>query len=224
MSTPLLMSWSGGKDCALALERLVCDPRWRVIGLMTTVTAETDRVAIHGVRRSVVHAQAVRLRLPLFEAHIPAQASNEQYEAAFANALAQVRAQTPAVDTVAFGDIHLAEIRAYREAQLARLGWRAQFPLWGEDTRSLAQHALASGLRAVVCCVDTQQLDAAFCAREFDAQFLGELPGSCDPCGENGEFHTCVYASALWPEPLALIRGERVLRDARFVHVDLRVD
>ena len=221
MSAPVLLAWSGGKDSALALQRLQADPGCRVAGLLTTITAEYERIAIHGVRRSILHAQAARIGVPLFEASIPPQASNAVYEVAFAGALDAARAQIPGLDTIAFGDLHLADIRAYREHQLARLGWRGTFPLWGEDTADLARRFVADGFRAILCCVDTQQLDATFCGREFDAALLGDLPASCDPCGENGEFHTCVYASPSWREPLALSRGERVLRDGRFEYIDL---
>ena len=221
MSVPVLLAWSGGKDSALALQRLQGDPRCRVAGLLTTVTAEYERIAIHGVRRSILHAQAARIGVPLFEASIPPQASNAVYEAAFAGALDAARVQVTGLDTIAFGDLYLADVRAYREQQLARLGWHGAFPLWGGDTADLARRFVADGFRAILCCVDTQQLDAAFCGREFDAALLGDLPASCDPCGENGEFHTCVYASPSWREPLALSRGERVLRDGRFEYVDL---
>lgn len=205
----------------MALQRLRGDPHWHVAGLLTTVTTGHERVSIHGVRRAILHAQAERLGLPLFEARIPPQASNDLYEAAFANALVEARARTPDLDTLAFGDLYLADIRAWREHQLARHGWRGHFPLWGEDTAHLARRFIADGYRAVLCCVDTQQLDAGFCGREFDARLLADLPESCDPCGENGEFHTCTYAGPLWQQPLALIRGERALRDARFQYVDL---
>lgn len=221
MSTPLLLAWSGGKDSALALHCLLGDPRWRIAGLLTTVTQDYERISIHGVRRAILHRQAERSRLPLIEARIPAQATNAVYETAFADALASARAGAPGIETIAFGDLALADIRAYRERQLARLGWRAVFPLWGADTRELAQRFVADGFRATVCCVDTQQLDASFCGREFDAQLLADLPASCDPCGENGEFHTCVHAMPSWREPLALVRGEQVLRDHRFRYVDL---
>ena len=221
MTTPLLLAWSGGKDSALALQRLLGDPRWKVEGLLTTVTTEYDRISIHGVRRTILLAQAERLALPLIEARIPPQATNAIYEAAFANALDEARERTSRIDTIAFGDLYLADVRAYREQLLARCGWCGHFPLWGEDTTRLARRFSADGYRAILCCVDTQQLDAAFCGREFDAKLLDELPLSCDPCGENGEFHTCVYAGPLWREPLALERGERVLRDGRFQYVDL---
>ena len=221
MSTPLLLAWSGGKDSALALQRLRGDPRWRVEGLLTTVTAGFDRISIHGVRRSILHAQAARLDLPLIEAPIPPQASNERYESAFAHALDEARVHAPGIGTIAFGDLYLADVRAYRERLLARLGWRARFPLWGEDTARLARRFVADGFRAILCCVDTQQLDAAFCGRPFDTQLLDELPPGCDPCGEKGEFHTCVHTGPLWRDPLPLARGERVLRDGRFQYVDL---
>lgn len=221
MSQPILLAWSGGKDSTLALERLVGDPRWRVAGLVTTVTSGYERIAIHGVRRSILHAQVAGLGLPLIEAEIPPQATNEVYEAAFAQALQQAREREPDIAAIAFGDLYLADVRAYREALLARLGWRGVYPLWGEDTAKLARHVITRGYRAILTCVDTQQLAADFCAREFDTDLLDELPPSCDPCGEHGEFHTCVYAGPLWPQALTLTRGERVLREERFQYVDL---
>lgn len=205
----------------MALQRLRGNPHWHVAGLLTTVSTDDERISSHGVRRAIAQAQAKRLALPLFEARIPPQASNAVYEAAFADALDAARVDTPALDTVAFGDLFLADIRAWREQQLARQGWRGHFPLWGEDTTQLARRCIADGFRAMLCCVDTQQLDAAFCGRDFDTQLLADLPPSCDPCGENGEFHTCVYAGPLWRGSLPLTRGERLLRDDRLEYVDL---
>lgn len=219
---PVLLAWSGGKDSTLALERLLSDAHWRVAGLVTTVTTGYDRIAIHGVRRSILHRQVEALGVPLIEAEIPPQASNDVYEAAFADALTRASAKSgTGIDTIAFGDLFLADVRAYREAMLARLGWRSLFPLWGEETARLAHYFVDRGYRAILSCVDTEQLDAAFCGREFDAALLADLPARVDPCGENGEFHTCVYAGPLWPAPIALVRGQRVLRDGRFQYVDL---
>ena len=220
--TPILLAWSGGKDSTLALERLLGDPAWRVVALVTTVTSGYDRIAIHGVRRSILRRQVQALDLPLIEAEIPPQSSNAVYEAAFADALARARgaSDTP-IDTIAFGDLHLADVRAYREAMLAGLGWRGAFPLWGEDTTQLAQRFVARGYRAILSCVDTEQLDPAFCGRDFDASLLADLAAHVDPCGENGEFHTCVHAGPIFAHPIPLQRGERVLRDARFQYVDL---
>jgi uncharacterized protein (TIGR00290 family) len=221
MSTPILLAWSGGKDSTLALERLLGDTRWRVAGLLTTVTAEYDRIAIHGVRRSILRRQVERLGLALIEAQIPPQATNEVYEAAFARALQQAREREPEIADIAFGDLYLADVRAFREALLQRLGWRGVYPIWGEDTLHLARYFVERGYRAILSCVDTQQLAADFCGRDYDAKLLAELPASCDPCGENGEFHTCVHAGPLFAAPLALARGERVLRDGRFQYIDL---
>lgn len=221
MSTPILLAWSGGKDSTLALAQLIADARWHVAGLLTTVTSGYERIAIHGVRRSILHRQAAALRLPLYEAQIPPQASNDAYESAFAAALARAQAHCAPLLTIAFGDLFLADVRAYREALLARLGWRGQYPLWGSDTARLAQAFIGAGHRAILSCVDTQQLAADFCGRDFDAALLADLPASCDPCGENGEFHTCVHDSPLFEAPIAMRRGERVLRDGRFEYIDL---
>jgi uncharacterized protein (TIGR00290 family) len=222
VSTPILLAWSGGKDSTLALERLLDDARYIVVGLVTTVTSTYERIAIHGVRRSILHRQADMLRLPLIEAGIPPQASNDIYESAFASALERAREATSSdVSDIAFGDLFLEDVRHYREAMLTHLGWRGVYPLWKEDTAKLAHRFIGRGHRAILSCVDTQQLDAAFCGRDFDTSLLAELPPACDPCGENGEFHTCVHASPLFAESIPLTRGERVLRDGRFQYVDL---
>ena len=222
MNTPVLLAWSGGKDSTLALERLLGDARYRVVGLVTTVTLSYERIAIHGVRRSILHRQAAMLRLPLIEAAIPAQASNDIYESSFASALTRARNATSSdVGDIAFGDLFLEDVRHYREAMLTRLGWRGIYPLWNEDTGKLARRFIERGHRAMLSCVDTQQLDAGFCGRDFDTRLLADLPPSCDPCGENGEFHTCVHASPLFAESIPLMRGERVLRDGRFHYIDL---
>lgn len=221
MTVPVLLAWSGGKDSTLALERLCADPRWQVAGLLTTVTSGYERIAIHGVRRSILQRQAAALGLALFEAAIPPQASNDVYETAFAAALTSARAVVPGIAHIAFGDLFLADVRTYREALLARLHWHGVYPLWGEDTAALAHRFIAHGHRAILTCVDTQQLDGAFCGRDFDAALLRDLPAGCDPCGENGEFHTCVHASPLFAAPIPLRRGERVLREGRFQYLDL---
>ena len=222
MNTPVLLAWSGGKDSTLALERLLGDARYRVVGLVTTVTLSYERIAIHGVRRSILHRQAAMLRLPLIEAAIPAQASNDIYESSFASALTRARNATSSdVGDIAFGDLFLEDVRHYREAMLTHLRWRGVYPIWGENTAQLARHFVERGHRAILSCVDTQQIDADFCGRDFDVTLLADLPSTCDPCGENGEFHTCVHAGPLFTAPIPLTRGERVLRDGRFQYVDL---
>ena len=215
------LAWSGGKDSSLTLAALRADPTVEVVSLLTTVTGDYDRISIHGVRRTVLEAQVSALGLPLIEATIPAAASNDLYEGAFANALEILRRQCPDVSHLAFGDLFLADVRAYRESLLQRLGWTPVFPLWGKDTAQLARQFVNQGYRAILTCVDTTQLAAEFAGRDFDATLLDELPPTVDPCGERGEFHTCVYDGPIFPQPLPLQRGERVQRDGRFEYCDL---
>jgi uncharacterized protein (TIGR00290 family) len=217
----VLLAWSGGKDSTLALAALRADSRYRVVALLTTVTREYDRISIHGVRRSVLQAQVGALGLPLIEAPIPAGSSNTEYEAAFALALHAARKQWPGLGHIGFGDLFLADVRAYRETLLGSLGWAGVFPLWGEDTSLLARRFVATGYRAILTCVDTTQLDPAFAGRHFDAALLAELPAGVDPCGERGEFHTCVYAGPPFARALPLVAGERVRRDGRFEYCDV---
>ena len=219
--TPILLSWSGGKDSAWTLHALRRDPRWTVCGLITTITAEYERISIHGLRREILQAQADAAKLLVLEARIPPRADNATYEAAFSDALSEARERWPLLSHIAFGDLFLADVRAYREALCARLGWTPEFPLFGADTAALAREMIDSGLRATLCCVDTTQLDASFAGRRFDAALLRDLPAGVDPCGERGEFHTCVAAGPMFAHPLHLNEGERVLREQRFAYCDL---
>ena len=218
--TPILLSWSGGKDAAWALHVLRQRDDVEVVGLVTTITEGYERVAMQGIRVDVLHAQAAAVELPVIEARMPQHASNDSYEATFTEALANARALWPQLSHIAFGDLFLADIRTYREALCAKIGWTPRFPLFGSDTTTLARTMLASGLETHLCCVDTQQLDAAFAGRVFDAKLLEDLPKGVDPCGENGEFHTCVQAGPMFARPLDLVRGETVLRDQRFAYTD----
>lgn len=218
-----LLSWSGGKDAAWALHALRQRGDVEVVGLLTTLTEGYDRVAMQGIRHDVLLAQAGAVGLPLVEAWMPQAADNARYEATFADALARARQRWPGVDRIAFGDLLLADVRAWREALCARLGWQATFPLFGSDTAALAREMLDGGLRASLCCVDTTQLDASFAGRAFDAALLRELPDGVDSCGENGEFHTCVSDGPMFEAPLALARGDTVLRDERFLYTDYRL-
>ena len=220
-SQPVVVAWSGGKDSALALREIVGDARYRVAALLTTVTAEYDRISMHGVRRSLLHRQAESLGLPLEEVVISPGATNDDYETNMGGALATLRTRISGLDTVVFGDLFLADIRAYRERMLARLGLRGLFPLWLRDTRSLAHEFVRLGYRAVLVCVDAAQLAGEFAGREFDADLLRDLPSDVDPCGENGEFHTFVYAGPGLREPVPHERGPLVVRDGRFVYCDL---
>jgi len=221
---PVVLAWSGGKDSALALAALQADPNYRVVALLTTVTTSYDRVSIHGVRRTVLRAQVEALGLPLYEAAIPPDASNENYERSLAAALDQIQAVHLGTRHIAFGDLFLADVRAYREALLPRLGWTSVFPLWAHDTARLAREFIAAGFRAILCCVDTSQLAATFAGRAFDDQLLADLPAEVDPCGERGEFHTCVFDGPVFRRGISLSRGELVLRDNRFQYCDLLLE
>jgi uncharacterized protein (TIGR00290 family) len=218
--TQVVLSWSGGKDAAWTLHALRQRDGIEVVALLTTVTSGYDRIAMHGIRRELLQAQAAATGLPVIEATIPPQCDNAAYEASFADALARMRARWPGCAQIAFGDLFLADVRAWREALCSRLGWTPLFPLFGSDTATLAREMIAGGLRAVLCCVDTQQLDARFSGREFDAALLEELPAAVDPCGERGEFHTLVHAGPMFAHPLAIVRGGQVLRDDRFAYTD----
>ncbi|MDB6164535.1 MAG: ATP-binding protein [Xanthomonadaceae bacterium] len=220
MATPVLLSWSGGKDAAWCLHTLRQRDDVEVVGLLTTITDGYERIAMQGIHVDVLHAQAAAAGLPVIEARMPQRADNATYEGTFADALRRARAHWPQLRHVAFGDLFLADIRRYREALCARLDWTPLFPLFDSGTAQLARDMIAGGLRADVCCVDTQQLDAGFSGRPFDIALLQALPDAIDPCGENGEFHTCVSAGPMFSAPLPLVRGETVLRDGRFQYTD----
>jgi uncharacterized protein (TIGR00290 family) len=217
----VLLSWSGGKDAAWTLHTLRTQDQFDVVGLVTTVTEGYERIAMHGIRRDILHAQAQAAGLPVVEARLPQQADNATYEASFATALALARADFPGLKHIAFGDLFLADVQAYRDALCARLGWTPLYPLFGSDTKKLAREMVAGGLRARLCCVDTTQLDAEFSGKFFDADLLDTLPAGVDPCGERGEFHTCVHDGPMFRNALRLESGERVLRDGRFSFTDL---
>jgi uncharacterized protein (TIGR00290 family) len=213
----VLVSWSSGKDCAWALHLLRRQADIKIVGLVTTINAEFDRVAMHGTRRAILEAQAAAARLPLWVVPLPWPCSNEVYEQRMAEVC--IRAVSEHVDAFAFGDLFLREIRAYREKQLQNTGLELLFPLWDIPTPELARSMIAGGLRAKLVCVDSRQLDPAFAGRDFDASLLRDLPSSVDPCGERGEFHSCVYDGPMFSSPVALEAGEIVDRDG-FTYAD----
>lgn len=212
--TPTVLSWSGGKDSALALHELLMDPTVELRGLLTTITDGYDRVSMHGVRTSLVSAQAAALEIPLWSVRIPSSATNEQYERAMLERLDAIRRE--GIEAIAFGDLFLGDVRAYRERLLEGTGLRALFPLWGKSTSDLAKRFVSCGFRAVVVCVDPRQIDVSHCGAEFDEALLGALPGSADPCGERGEFHTFVYDGPMFRQPIATQRGVVVEREGFF--------
>jgi uncharacterized protein (TIGR00290 family) len=221
MPKQVLLSWSGGKDSALALQALRADPDVEVVGLLTSVTRDYERISVHGVRRSLLERQAERLRLPLFTIELDPVTTNDAYEAAFLAAIERVKRELPGLASIAFGDLFLTDVRAYRERLLAPTGLQPLFPLWGLDTTELARRFVQQGFVARLVCVDTTQLDGSFAHRAFDESLLADLPPSVDPCGERGEFHTFVSYGPGYDGPVEYTVGEAVLRDERFAYGDL---
>ena len=213
----VVLSWSGGKDSALAL-RTLREEGVEPVALLTTINEDHERISIHGVRRELLHAQAAAVGLPLVEVGIPTACVNEVYEERMAAAMGAP--PLAEVETFAFADLFLADIRAYREERLDAVGRQAIFPVWGRDTAELAREFVAVGFGATLVTVDTEQLDASFVGRRFDAALLADLPAAVDPCGENGEFHTFVDSGPIFAAPIPVALGE--LRDeGRFVYRDL---
>jgi uncharacterized protein (TIGR00290 family) len=215
---PLWLWWSSGKDSAWALHRLREAAEFEVVRLVTTVNRVADRVAMHAVRRDLLRAQAASVGVALREVEIPSPCSNEDYEAAAAAVVAEAAGE--GVGHMAFGDLFLADVRAYRERMLAGSGIEPVFPIWGLETHALSREMIASGLRATVTCVDPRILSRRFAGRAFDAAFLDDLPAAVDPCGENGEFHSFATAGPMFERPIGVRPGPVVERDG-FVFADL---
>ena len=212
------LAWSSGKDSAWALYTVQQSREFEVVALLTTVNRTHQRVAMHAVRESLLEMQAASADLPLVKVPIPSPCPNEVYEQAMSEAMA--RARDEGIGHFIFGDLFLEDIRAYREAQLAKCGMTPVFPLWGKETRQLAENMIAGGLRAYLTCVDPRQLDRAFAGRRFDRDLLAALPRGVDPCGENGEFHTFASAGPMFRTEIAVTAGKIVERDG-FVFADL---
>ncbi len=226
MRRKALVAWSSGKDSAFALHEarraggLEREGELEVVGLLTTLTEDYGRVSMHGVREEILDLQAEALGLPCLKVRIPAGCVNADYERAMRDAVAAAMAD--GVERIVFGDLFLEDVRAYRERMLSGSGIAPVFPLWGRPTASLAAEMVAAGLEARIVCVDPRKLPPAFAGRTFDATFLSELPEGVDPCGENGEFHTCVTDGPMFGKPVPVVPGETVTRDG-FVFADLRI-
>jgi uncharacterized protein (TIGR00290 family) len=215
-----VVAWSSGKDCAWALHRVRSEGALDVVGLLTTVTGPFDRVSMHGVRTEVLAAQGEALGLPVHRVSIPYPCPNEIYAAAMSRALETL--SQGGVAHVIFGDLFLEDVRAYREQQMANTGFTPVFPLWGSNTRALANEMVDAGVRASVVCLDPRHLPASWAGRTLDHRFLEELPAGVDPCGERGEFHTCVTDGPMFRHPVAVRSGAVVERDG-FVFADLEL-
>ena len=201
----VLFSWSGGKDSALALYEIQRSNGYEIVSLLTTITEGYDRVSLHGVRRTLIERQAHSLDLPLEEVFIPKDCSNGEYETRMRTTLTEFK--EAGVSLVAFGDVFLEEVRKYRETNLAKLGLRGSFPIWGRDTAELTQSFLALGFKAITTCIDSKVLGMSFLGRIIDRQFLVDLPPNVDPGGENGEFHSFVFSGPIFKKRIAKTKG-----------------
>jgi len=218
MATKTLLSWSSGKDAAWALGLLRKEPESEIVGLLTTVNDTHARVAMHGVRERLLELQAEAAGLPLWKIPLPWPCPNEVYESRMSEVM--TRMQEEGIGAVAYGDLFLPDIRAYRETRHAGTGIAALFPLWNLDTQALAREMIAEGLKARLACVDTARLDARFVGRAFDLELLEELPSTVDPCGEHGEFHTFAWDGPMFRHPIQVDLGEVVVREG-FAFADL---
>ena len=218
MAEKIILSWSGGKDSSLALYELQ-KQGYEISALLTTITEDYGRISMHGVRVSLLEKQVQSLGLNLERVLIPKDASNEIYESRMRELLLKYKSR--GVSSVAFGDIFLEDLKKYREEKLSRLNMRGVFPLWKQNTNLLAKKFIDLGFKAVVTCVDSTMLDGSFAGQKFDENFLASLPPSCDPCGENGEFHSFVYDGPIFRKQISFFIGEKVLRDNRFYFCDL---
>ena len=221
MRQKALVSWSSGKDSAYALFEIRRQVDVEVVGLLTTVTEDYDRVSMHGVREKILDRQAASVGLPCHKVRIPVGCANVDYEKAMGDAIEMARQD--GVTSLVFGDLFLEDVRVYRERMFAGTGLTPIFPLWGRDTSTLTDQMVTAGLKATVVCVDPRKLPKSFAGRAFDRLFVHDLPPGVDPCGENGEFHTCVTAGPMFATPVPVRAGEIVERDG-FVFADLLLD
>jgi uncharacterized protein (TIGR00290 family) len=215
----ILVSWSGGKDSAMALYEIFKNKNYHIAALLTTLTEDYDRISMHGVPRSLLEQQVASLGYPLEKVFISKNASNEEYESNMGRVLTKYK--DTGVTSVVFGDIFLEDLKKYREDKLATLGLQGVFPLWKKDTRELAHSFISLGFKAITTCVDTNTLGGEFVGRDIDERFLSELPTTVDACGENGEYHSFVYDGPIFKESIPCTRGEIVLRENRFCYCDL---
>ncbi|HEY9177603.1 MAG TPA: ATP-binding protein [Flavipsychrobacter sp.] len=203
-----VLNWSSGKDAAMAFHMLQQDSQYEVAALLTTINTDNERIVMHGVREELLEMQADRINLPLMKVHLPPSPDHDVYNAAMEQALYEL--QTLGITHSAFGDIHLEDLRQYREEQLKQAGFGAVFPLWGKDTRELVQLVETSGIEAIIVCVSEKHMGKEFLGRKVDTKLLSDLPEGVDPCGENGEFHTFVYNAPFFSAPIGWASGEVV--------------
>jgi uncharacterized protein (TIGR00290 family) len=219
MTKPLVVSWSGGKDSTLALHEILNNRNYEIHSLITTVTEGYDRISIHGVRNELLEKQVLSIGIPLSKVSIPKDSKNEQYESALKKVL--LKFKNEGINEIVFGDIFLEDVKKYRDELLNKLDMKGVYPIWKKDSKELARKFIELGFKAVTTCVDSQQIHKIFVGREYDSEFLNDLPNSADHCGENGEFHTFVYDGPLFDKKIDFTKGEIVFRDDRFYYCDL---
>ena len=222
MLESVVLTWSGGKDSALALHYLKNSRQYQITSLLTTITKDYNRISMHGVRSIFLDNQSESLGLPIEKVFISKNSSNEEYENQMREKLLFYKRQ--GVSSVAFGDLFLEDIRKYREQNLSKVTMKGIFPLWKKNTQELARQFIELGFKAVIICIDSQNLDKKFVGRYFDRQFLSDLPADVDPCGENGEFHSFVFDGQIFKKPIHFKIGDIVLREKRFYFCDLVPD
>ena len=219
MKEKIVLSWSGGKDCALTLYELLKTEKYEIISLLTTITEDYNRISMHGVRNILLQQQVESLGFSIEKILLSKKSSNEEYEANMHKVLNKFLKENEF--SVSFGDIFLEDLRKYREDKLSLLGIKGIFPLWKKDTLDLANKFIDLGFKAIITCVDSEFLEKKFVGREFNQQFLSELPLNVDPCGENGEFHSFVYNGPIFKKKIEFSRGDVVFRENRFYYCDL---
>lgn len=219
MKKPIVMSYSGGKDSSLALYQLMKDPDWEVKRLLTTANYTYKRSSMHGVRTELFQQQAESIGLPLDVVWLSPEDGGDGYRRKMQRALEDYKEN--GFENIAFGDLYLEDVRAYREKMNETIGMGSLFPVWGIPTTEFAERFIQLGFKAIVICVDTTQLDASFCGREFDQAFLNDLPEGTDWCAEKGEFHTFCYDGPIFSKPILFNKGDQILRENRFQYLDL---
>ena len=219
MLTKAILSWSGGKDSAMALYEVQRAGAWEIQGLLTTITQDYDRVCMHGVRTALLEQQAAALGLVLDKIYLATNEPQEGYDAKMQTYLTRCRERD--IEAVIFGDLFLQDVRQYRQRNLAKAGMQAVFPLWGQDTKALAERFLHVGFQAIITCVDLHALAPGFVGRRYDSGFLTDLPLEADPCGEHGEFHSFVYDGPVFHRPVPFQTGHTIVRENRFAYLDL---
>jgi len=214
-----IFSWSGGKDSALALYKILKEDKYEIVSLITTITEGYNRISMHGISLDLLEEQVKSIGIPLHKIEIPQNCSNEEYEMIMVKTLNHFQKQ--GILSVIFGDIYLEDVKNYRISQLSGVGMKAIFPLWGISTNEISNEFINKGFQTIISCVDIRSLDRTFSGRIYDQNCLNDLPSTCDPCGENGEFHSFVFDGPIFSRKLEIKTGAKLLRDDYFFFTEI---